>query len=249
MLTLSQNVPPAVLIGSEVAALHAQIADLGGIWFHGEPDNVLINGDVLTGWRAQDGHFVATPMVPNMGASKFDLDQMGFTFQTGVYGGFTLSNAVPKIDRFTAAIIYSVAKDDARSLFSLNTGAANAMVFLSEAEGKLFAKDRAGAIEVSLPAPPRHSQKQMVILSFARRQLFLWAGGVMVSAQGYPEGLDTAADLFIGCRSNRSGLVKTLGASVIHDVMFWPDRALLGSTDARDIAALAGLHRYRRWAL
>ena len=249
MLTLSQNMPPVVLMGCELVALQAQIAELGGIWFHGDPEHVLIDGDLVTGWLAQDGQRVAVPTEPNAGASHYDLDHSGFAFQTGVHCGFTLPNALPKIDRFTAAIIYSVADDEARSLFSLNTGAANAMIFLSEAEGKLFAKDRAGAVEVSLPAPPRNSQKQMVILSFDQRRLFLWAGGEMATAAGRPEGLDAAADLFIGCRSNRSGLSKTLGASVIHDVMFWPDRALLGSNDARDMATLGALHRYRRWAL
>lgn len=249
MLTLSQNVPPAVLIGSEVVALQVQIAETGGVWFHGDPENVLINGDLVTGWQAQGGQAVAVPTAPNAGASHYDLDLAGFAFQSGVHCGFTLPNAVAKIDRFTAAIVYSVADDEARSLFALNTGAANAMIFLSEGEGQVFAKDRAGAIEVGLPAPPRNSQKQMVILSFDQRRLFLWAGGEMVSAAGRPEGLDAAADLFIGCRSNRAGLSKTLGASVIHDVMFWGDRSLLGSIDARDIAALGGLHRYRRWAL
>lgn len=249
MLTLSQPVPPVVLIGSEVAALQAQIAEAGGVWFHADPEHVLIDGDLVTGWRAEDGQAVALPTAPNTGGSHYDLDHAGFAFQTGIHCGFTLPNAIAKIDRFTAAVVYSVGEDEARSLFSLNTGAANAMIFLSEAEGKLFAKDRAGAIEVSLPAPPRNSQKQMVILSFDQRRLTLWVGGEMVSATGRPEGLDAAADMFIGCRSNRAGLVKTLGASVIHDVMFWPDRALLGSNDARDRVALAGLHRYRRWGL
>lgn len=249
MLTLSQSVPPAVLIGSELAALQAQIAYTGGVWFHGDPENVLIDGDLVTGWRAADGQRIAVPTAPNAGASHFDLERAGFTFHSGVHCGFTLPNAVTKIDRFTAAVVYSVGDDEARSLFSLNTGAANAMIFLSEAEGKLFAKDRAGAIGVSLPAPPRNSQKQMVILSFDQRRLCLWARGEMDSALGRPDGLDMAADLFIGCRSNRAGLVKTLGACVIHDVMFWPDRALLGSSDAHDISALRGLHRYRRWGL
>ena len=249
MLTLSQNVPPVVLVGSEGAALQSQIADAGGVWFHGDPENVLIDEDVVTGWRAQDGQVVAVPTTHNQRASHYDLDHAGFAFQKGVNSGFTLANAVAKIDRFTAVLVYSVADDEARSLFSLNTGAANAMIFLSEADGKLFAKDRASSIEVSLPAPPRNSQKQMVILSFNHRHLYLWSRGEIVSATGRPEGLDAPADLFIGCRSNRAGLVKTLGSSVIHDVMFWPGRSLLGSADARDIAALDAVHRYRRWAL
>jgi hypothetical protein len=190
---------------------------------------------------------IAQTTAPNDGGSGFDAG--AFVFKTGAHCGFTLAGAVPKVGPFTAAVIFESPDDDARSLFALNTGASNNMIFLSEADGLLFAKDRAGSVEVSLPAPVRSAARRLVIVSFTGRELHLWAGGVMATGAGRPEGLDAPADLFIGCRSNRPGLQKTLGASRIYDVMFWPTRALLGAQDAADVAALKCLHSYYRWAV
>jgi hypothetical protein len=61
--------------------------------------------------------------------------------------------------------------------------------------------------------------------------------------------MDLPADLYIGCRSNRSGLHKTLGAARIHDLIFWPDRALLHSDAAPDRACQQALDRYHRWSM
>jgi hypothetical protein len=49
-------------------------------------------------------------------------------------------------------------------------------------------------------------------------------------------------DFFIGCRSNRPGLAKTLGASRLHEVLFWPETALSPEDEA-----LVALGRYHRW--
>ncbi len=249
MLKVSQTLPLGALIGSESAQLQDMIHAQGGVWFHADADHVLVNGDAISGWRATGGtvEVIAQTTAPNGGASSFEAG--AFVFKTGVHCGFSLAGAVPKIGPFTVAVIFESADDDARSLFALNTGASNNMIFLSEADGRIFAKDRAGAIEASLPALVRSTAKRLVVLSFTGRELHLWAGGVMASGAGRPEGLDAPADMFIGCRSNRPGLQKTLGSSRIYDVMFWPTRALLGSLDAADIAALAMLHRYHRWAV
>lgn len=253
VLTVSQSLPPAALIGSEGTALQDQISAAGGVWFQARADDVLLAGETISGWRARGiggvGETVAQTTTPNEGASTFDQSSVAFVFKTGVHCGFTLAGAVPKITRFTTAVIFSSPDEDARSLFALNTGAANNMIFLSEADGMLFAKDRAGGIAVSLPTPPRSAARRLVILSFTGRELHLSAGGKMAIGMGLPEGLDAPADLFIGCRSNRPGLVKTLGASRIYDVMFWPDRALLASKDKTDIATLEQLHLYHRWAV
>jgi hypothetical protein len=67
-----------------------------------------------------------------------------------------------------------------------------------------------------------------------------------VAADRVP-GLAHPADFFIGCRSNRAGLAKTLGTSRLHEVLFWPDRALLGAAEPEDRAALEALRRHFRW--
>lgn len=250
MLNILQELPQSILLGAERHALLSRIKDMGGIWFHGDPDHVLIDETGVTGWRALgDGpEIVAQPTLPNDKNSQFDIAQSAFVFRTALHCGLTLPNAVPSIRKFTAAVIFASPVEPARSLFALNTGASNDMIFLSEAEGEVFAQDRQGAIRVALPAAARSAAKQLVILSYENRKLSLWAGGKLAQHSGRPIGLDAPADLFIGCRSNKSGLSKTLGASCIFDVMFWPDRALLNGSDPTDHATLALLHRYHRWS-
>lgn len=243
MLTISQNVPPQVVIGSETQMLGAGIAETGGIWFHADPDHVMLSGRAIAAWRAMDGARQAVPTQPNAGGSSFDPRHSGFVFQTGLHCGFTLAGAVPRITRFSVAVVFTSPLGEARSLFALNTGAANAMIFLSQAGGRIFAQDRGGALAVDVPTPPRPDAKQLVILSYENRCLSLWADGVLAQCTGRPEGLDAPADLFIGCRSHRPGLVKTLGASLIHEVMFWPDRAIW----TQDLAMVAMVQRFHRW--
>lgn len=244
MLTLAHHLPLACLIGGEGDALAAAMAASGAAWFAADPDHVLVDGDDIIGWRGRVGGAVLRPNAPNQGGAQFSLNPMGFLLRTGVHCGFTLAGAAPNLACFTAAVIFSAPEDDIRTLFALNTGASNDMIFLSQADGQIFAKDRSGAVEAALPAPARSPVWRMAIVSYTGRALHLWADGAQALGQGVAQGMQGAGDLFVGCRSNRAGLAKTLGAGVIRDVMFWPDRALLAEGASPDSAAL---QRYFRW--
>ena len=244
MLTVSQTLPDNCLLGHQGRALEAALARSGGLWFTADADDVLVEGDVITGWRARVGGVTMRAAAPNQGGTQFDIDRPAFVFRSGINGGFTLPDASPKANCFTAAVIFATPEDEARTLVSVKTGAANDMIFLSEADGQIFAKDREGAVAAVLPSPRRHGQWRMAIVSYTGRALHLWADGASAVGQGRASWLDQPADLFVGCRSNRSGLVKTLGASRLRDVMFWHGRALLAEDDS---GALAALQRYFRW--
>jgi hypothetical protein len=245
VLTIAQSVPQACLLGGEGQSLAAAVLASGGIWFAANADEVLVDGDTIAGWRARVGGVDLRPSAPNSGGSNFDTRNPSFVLRTGVHCGFTLAGAVQKLGRFTAAVIFAAPDDDIRSLFSLNTGAANDMIFLSEAEGQIFAKDRAGGVGVYLPSSQRRgSGWRMAILSYTGRELHLWADGAQAIGAGVAVGMDGPADVFVGCRSNRAGLSKTLGAGRIRDMLFWDGRALLAEDSSPELAAL---HRYFRW--
>ncbi len=232
-------------MGGEGQSLAAAVLASGGIWFAANADEVLVEGDAITGWRARVGGVDLRPSAPNSGGFTFDTQNPSFVLQMGVHCGFTLAGAVQNVGRFTAAVIFAAPDDDIRSLFALNTGAANDMIFLSEAEGQIFAKDRAGGVGVYLPSPQRRSNRwRMAILSYTGRELHLWADGAKSVGTGVAVGMDGPADLFVGCRSNRAGLSKTLGAGRIRDVLFWDGRALLAEDSSLELTAL---HRYFRW--
>ncbi len=244
VLTIVQSVPRACLIGGEGPALGAAVAASGGLWFAAHADEVLVHGDAITGWRARVGGAELRPSAPNAGGTRYDTENPSFILRSGLHCGLTLAGAVQRANRFTAAVIFSAPDDDIRSLFALNTGAANDMIFLSEAEGQIFAKDRAGGVAAYLPSPRRHGRWRLAIVSYTGRALHLWADGAQVVGAGVAVGMDGPADLFVGCRSNRAGLAKTLGAGRIRDVLFWNDRALLAEENSPELAAL---HRYFRW--
>ncbi len=247
MLHLSQTLPAGALIGGEDRALTKALAVTGGARFTARPADVIRSGDKITGWREATGAVEATTATPNTGNSRFDeVSPAAFRFDTGVNCGFSLAEFAPEVERFTAAVIYT-SGGEARTLCSVSTGQANNLIFLSESEGRLGAKDRQGAVEVAMDLTPGRRKARLVILCYTGRALVLKSGGNSVQAEGAVPGMAHPGDFFIGCRSNRPGLTKTLGAMHLHDVVFWPDRALIGSSDPDDVAALAALDAYHRW--
>ena len=128
----------------------------------------------------------------------------------------------------------------------MSTGTNNNVIFLSEGDGRILAKDKHNTLELALPVPSG-SQAKLVIASFSGRRLQLRMGGQTVMAEGQFPGLRHPADFLIGCRSNRPGLTRMLGKSRLHEVYFWPDRALLEEEAAEDSAALRALECYHRW--
>lgn len=247
MLRIAARLPPGALVGGEDALLAAAMLDSGGARFVAREADLVRTEGRITGWRDSVLDVEAKASVPNTGHSRFEAGPPGaLVCQDGQNCGFTLPGFTPGVEAFTVAIIYR-SQGEARTLASISTGQANNMIFLAEAEGRVLAKDRAGSVEVALPLVPGPRAK-LVILDFDGRSLRLEMDGrtAEVAASKVP-GLAHQADFFIGCRSNRAGLAKTLGQSRLHEVLFWPDRALLGTQEPEDRAALEALRRHYRW--
>lgn len=246
MLEIAQRLPPGALIGGDDQLLSDAVLTTGGARFIARDADIVRTGGRITGWRDSVLTVEAGVATPNSGNSRVDAGPPpALVCQDGVNCGFTLPGFAPEVEAFTVAVIYR-SQGEARTLASVFTGQANNLIFVSESEGQVLAKDRAGAVEVALPLAD-HRGATLVILAFDGRTLRLEAGGREAAASGKVPGLAHQADFFIGCRSNRGGLAKTLGQSRLHEVLFWPDRALLGSTEAEDLAALSALRRHHRW--
>lgn len=244
MLLLDQSLPLGALLGREGDQLAAELAG-GAVWFTAAAGNLEQQAGQISGWRARDGVAMAVPTLPNQGGTRFD---GALQMATGSHCGLVLRAASPRAVCFTAAVIYSTPADDARSLLAVNTGNANNMIFLTDAEGEVTAKDRSGGVTAVLPAARGGAGPKLAMVSLSPQGLLLRAGGKTAMAQGRVTGMDLPADLFIGCRSDRSGLAKTLGGARIHDVIFWPERAVLAQQTPADTAVLDALDRYLRWS-
>lgn len=246
MLELAAKLPPGALVGGEDAHLAQAVLATGGARFIARDADFVRTEGRITGWRDSVLAVEAGAAGPNGGNSRFDPGPPGALIcQDGVNCGFTLPGFAPEVEAFTVAVIYR-SQGDARTLASIFTGQTNNMIFLAEAEGRILAKDRAGVVEAALPLVQGNAAK-LVILAFSGRTLRLEMDGREAVASGDVPGLAHQADFFIGCRSNRVGLAKTLGQSRLQEVLFWPDRALLGSVDAEDRTALAALRRHFHW--
>jgi hypothetical protein len=247
MLEIAARLPPGALIGGDERLLAEAVLRTGGARFVArEADIVWANGSI-TGWREQNGAVEAVTAGPNSGNSRFQVGPpSAVVCHEGSNCGFTLPGFAPEVEAFTVAVIYR-SEGEAKTLASVFTGQANNMIFLSEGDGMLLAKDRQNSLEVSLPAVGGR-QAKVALLGFDGRSLRLGLGDREAVVSGIIPGMDHQADFFIGCRSNRAGLAKTLGGSLLHEVLFWPDRCLLASADPEDRAALATLNAHVRWS-
>jgi hypothetical protein len=246
MLQIAENLPPGALIGGDDALLaQAVLRTVGARFIARESAMVWSNGSI-TGWRESQLAVDAMAATPNTGNSRFEAGPPGALIcQDGVNCGFTLPGFAPEVEAFTVAVIYR-SQGEAKTLASVFTGQSNNMIFLSEGDGMLLAKDRQNSLEVSLPVAGGR-QAKVALLGFDGRLLRLGLGDRRGEVSGSIPGMDHPADFFMGCRSNRAGLAKTLGASLVHEVLFWPDRCLLASSDPEDRAALATLNAHVRW--
>ena len=246
MLEIAATLPPGALVGGEELLLSQMVLRSGGARFVACEKDIVRSGAAITGWREANLAVEAVAAGPNTGNSRFEAGPPGALIcREGVNCGFTLPGFAPEVEAFTVAVIYR-SEGEAKTLASVFAGQANNMIFLKEGEGQLLAMDKLGTVEVRLPVPKGRGAK-LAMLGFDGRRLRLGLGDAVAEAVGKVPGLAHQADFFIGCRSNRSGLAKLLGQSLLHEVLFWPDRCLPGSSDAQDQAALATLHRYVRW--
>ncbi|WP_333816997.1 hypothetical protein [Tabrizicola sp.] len=247
MLEIAMRLPPGALVGGEDQLLAQMMLRSGGARFIAREEDLVRSGGTITGWRESRMAVEAVAAGPNTGNSRFEPGPPGaLVCQEGVNCGFTLPGFAPEVEAFTVAVIYR-SDGEAKTLASVFCGQAQNMVFLTESEGQLLAKDKQSTVEVRLPVPKGRGVK-LAVLGFDGRCLRLGLGDAVAEVAGKVPGLAHPADFFIGCRSNRGGLAKLLGQSQLHEVMFWPDRCLPGSDDPEDQATLAALRRYLRWA-
>lgn len=247
MLEIAANLPPGALVGGDAERLSEAVLRSGGARFVAREADLLRTGEAVTGWREERGATVALPAGPNSGNSRFDPGPPGALIcREGENCGFTLPGFAAEVEAFTVAVIYR-SQGEARTLASVFTGQTRNMIFLAERDGVVQVADRQATVGVALPLRPGRGAR-LALMGYDGRSLRLGLDGQWAEAAAAIPGLAHQADFFIGCRSNRAGLAKTLGASRLHEVLFWPDRCLPGSDDPEDRAALALLTAHVRWS-
>lgn len=259
MLELDQDLPAGALLDSARAEFRATLATSSVLWFEGVEDAFQIDPktSAVEAWNSTDKSRSAFPTEPNEGNGLLAEagDIIGLQCKPTKHCGLVASNITSNASRFTMAVIYLPPETGgARTLLTVNTGynggpsdEAN-YLFLSDGADEFTVKDTTGAVEITAPVTSKQNAPRMAIVTLSGHQLSLAENlNAPMTVQGTDPGMAAGADLFIGCRSQRKGLQKTLGGAIILDVIFWPDHALLAPRTEDELAHYTALKRYFLW--
>ena len=226
MLTLNTHLPQGALIGGDPAQWTAKLAEVGAAWYRAEPDDLECDEALaITGWRATTQSPMAVRAEPNRDASFYTAAPplAGLEFVAERNCGFAVPGVTGDAARFSFAVRYAARPGEMRSLLTLNLAARRNYLFLAEADGQLIFKTQDNSGGVSMPTGARDIGPRWLVAGFSQGRFSLArAGEASVFAEVPRHEIGGVGDLFIGCRSHRPGLLKTLGAGVISDVLFWP---------------------------
>lgn len=227
------HVPQAVLCSDEPAVAPAHPPkDSGAVWYRAVGETVSCDAaGAVQAWHPEDGlGHPAYPVKPNTNNLRRAQDG-GLEFEREVNCGLFVENGLVEANRFSCAVRYSSALGEARSLVTINPREENTYLFLAEKDGHIIWQDQQDQVRLSLPAPKGGG---WVVAGYHDGGLSL---GVTSVGQAFCEPVLTSApepallpafagvsDVFIGCRSHRRGILKTLGSSRIHDLLLWIDR-------------------------
>lgn len=259
MVELDLPLPHGALCNAE-AACTADLVRTGVITWAGQALATDAKGSV-TGWPASGNGPTAIPTDPNTGHGQIGAagDLGGLQCRDGVHCGLVAMDAAPDAGHLSLALRYLPPwLGEAKTLITLNTGggakksAGQNYLYLAEAEGILTLKDDLGLIALDLAAPAMDGPR-LVIFSVTGPALslaLLGPGGKLTCTRAMAASpiLTGTGHLFIGCRNQRPGLTKTLGAALIADIWLWPGASLLGGNTSRDHAALLAMRRFWLWS-
>jgi len=252
MLILDADLPAAALLGAEAPALAAAVTSVGGRWYQTAPEWLSLDDCTITEWRPRAGQGLALPAQPNRGNGK--LTAAGLRLIPSTNCGFCITGAAADAANFSFAVLCRPGADELRTLLTLNLQGTKNYLFLSHQSGQVSFKSQSDSGEVTLPVPAGAGPGPMpqgtdllLIAGFSRGRFFLRAGGELAQSATRPDTAITgSADLFIGCRSHRDGLPKTLGDGHIAQVFFWPVN-ILDPKEQAGPRQLAALDDYLFW--
>ena len=241
-LRIEHVLPEAVVLEPMAPTFTQQFNDSGAVWMCAEL-SLLIEGDepeTSPDWQARCGGAIAVPAKPNTGNSKRAMQAgiSGLDFQRRMNCGYCISEALFRDGPFSVAVLYAPATEhDPCSLVTVNPMNFDNYVFLTDRDGAVELTDQQASFALKHPITQDARIFRLVVFSRTEEGYTLAVDGektifgrsVADSLKEDGPLLDTSGlcDLFIGCRSHRSGILKTLGQMLLTDVFLWPDKDIL----------------------
>lgn len=238
-LKIKHTLPDAVVLQSN-PGFTQRFSDTGAIWLCTEP-SLLIDSDqpdTSPNWHARSGTVTAAPANPNTGNSKRSMvaNIPCLAFQPKVNCGYCLPKAISGNDPFSIAVIYAPSmENEPRSLVTVNPVDGDNYLFLSERDNAIELTDNEASFFLRHPLTQDCDGFRLVIISRTKDGYALAVDQqkprretVTVESSGDEARAETC-DLFIGCRSHRKGILKTLGEMQLADVFLWVDKDILAA--------------------
>ena len=229
----------AVLTRAHPSELAQALPDLT-LW-HGAEDWFDMSDGAITAWTAMFGQGKAIPTKASIGQAQTGAidDMTGLICREGVHSGLWSAQSVENAEALTLMIRwYTPPGSEARTLLTLSTE--ENYLFLSEENGRLRVQDDQGQIAVHLELPQRDTAR-IAIVSIDGTRVSVHVDDCFGHATADASFLKGTGDVFIGCRSHKSGLGKTLGSALILEVGLLARAALSPE-------ALKAFQRYHLWA-
>lgn len=228
MLSIDIDLPEGALLGAEARRLAALVTAAGGFWL--KPGALEADaGGVALRWPVSAGGGAALPVTPNRGNGR-RAAAGGLQLTAGINCGMALADALADCADFTLALLFRPGADEGRTLATVNLQGVKNYLFLTHQDGVLAFKSQSETGEVALPLRAGPAPV-LVVAGFSGGRMHLHLGGHLagqsVVSQTPPDrGIGGPADLFLGCRSQREGLLKTLGEGVILSALICPGNIL-----------------------
>ncbi|MEM9475461.1 MAG: hypothetical protein AAGA71_09215 [Pseudomonadota bacterium] len=222
MLTVDMDLPPGALLAPGGGDAAHMAAELGIVWFTAQTPECRVSDGRVKAIEAVGGGVVAQPVDGNAGncrhmaangsayLSMTDRVACGFSADIGSVS-----------DVLSFAVIFAAPNGPARTLAAVSAEGSRDYIALTQDAHDLTLARRNGA-EIAITCPP----SDRPALALARIDA---EGLALAMADGPPVRVDDPAALpmgrvtgFIGCRRQRAGLYKTLGAGHFYDVAFMP---------------------------
>ena len=224
MLELDLDLPTGALLDPPAPDAVQLAARHGVIWFTAAQPHCVVDGGRVVEMTALGADITARPVDGNAlncrHATTDNFPFLAMTARTACGFSADLGAVGPCWGLFA---IFSAPDVPARTLVAAAAAGSRDYLYLSHDEGTLWLGRRNGDAVASVPAP---AAGQRPILALARSDSAGLAlsvdGGTPVRAPDAAAALEGDVTGFIGCRRQREGLYKTLGAGHIYDVGFLP---------------------------
>ena len=222
MLTVDMDLPPGALLAPGGGDAAHMAAEMGVVWFTAQAPECRVSDGRVQAIEAVGGGAVAHPVDGNAGNCRHMTGNGSayLSMTDRVACGF-FADIGSVSDVLSFAVIFAAPNGPARTLAAVSAEGSRDYIALTQDADHLTLARRNGA-EVAITGPP--SDRPALVLARIDEK-----GLALAMADGPPVRVEDPAALpvgsvtgFIGCRRQRAGLYKTLGAGHFYDIAFMP---------------------------